>query len=203
MEHNQEDLNRYQIIRKDGRNCFVETKSDCFGIGKVHLEFATYNASKPKGQRQTNHVHIYIDISEFLSLAYEALTSALHMRGSQQKAANDTTPLFKHLGGTSAQKLSEYGRSRPDGMSLSRTLNLVLGQKTDYAFYASSGKGETNATGLIVPRFGSSPENHISMGLSWRDLNELLLMTKTHYEAWLAAQYVKNPDPRLSNGYIS
>ncbi|MCL2343539.1 MAG: hypothetical protein FWC62_06550, partial [Firmicutes bacterium] len=59
---------------------------------------------------------------------------------------------------------------------------------------ADSGPGETDAKGLIVPKFGREPENHVSVGLNWRNLNELLLMTKTHYEAWLAAQYVKNQD---------
>jgi len=200
MEHSTENLNRFQIIRKDARGCFVEAKSDSFGIGKVHLEFATYDASKPEGQRQTNHVHIYIDVPEFLQLTHEALTGALHMKARQQKEKNDTNPLFEHLGGTSAKRLSEYGRARPDGKSLSRIVKLIWGQKVDYLFVADNGPGETDAKGLIVPRFGKSPENHVSVGLNWRNLNELLLITKTHYEAWLAAQYVKDPEPRQTNG---
>ena len=199
MDRNNEDLNRYQIIRKDARGCFVETKSDQFGIGKVHLEFSAYDASRPEGQRQTNHVHIYIDVPEFLHLSHEALSGALHMRAKQMRDKNENKPLFEHLGGTSAQRLAHFGKARPDGKSLSRTVKLLWGQKVDYLFVADSGPGEADAKGLIVPRFGKNPENHVSVGLNWRSLNELLLMTQTHFGAWLAARYVREPEQQ-SNG---
>ena len=189
MDNKTEDLNRYQIIRKDARGCFVETKSDSFGYGKVHLEFAAYDANRPEGQRQTNHINIYISVPEFLQLAQEALSGVLHMRAKHQKENNDGAPLYESLGGTSAERLAHFGRARPDGMSLSRIVKLIWGQKADYLFVADSGPGETDAKGLIVPRFGSNPENHVKVGLSWRSLNELLLMTQVHYGAWLAAQY--------------
>ncbi len=199
MDRNNEDLNRYQIIRKDARGCFVETKSDQFAIGKVHLEFSAYDASRPEGQRQTNHVHIYIDVPEFLHLSHEALSGALHMRAKQMRDKNENKPLFEHLGGTSAQRLAHFGKARPDGKSLSRTVKLLWGQKVDYLFVADSGPGEADAKGLIVPRFGKNPENHVSVGLNWRSLNELLLMTQTHFGAWLAARYVREPEQQ-SNG---
>ena len=199
-ELNKEELNRFQIIRKDARSCFVETKSDRFGIGKVHMEFAAYDAKRPVGERQTNHVNIYIDVPEFLHLANEALSGALHMRAKRQRESSDNTPLFEHLGGTSAERLANLGRTRPDGKSLSRIVKLILGQKADYLFVADSGAGETDAKGLIVPRFGKSPENHVSVSLSWRSLNELLLMTQVHYGAWLAAWYANKPDMQPFNG---
>jgi len=212
MENNSEDLNRFQIIRKDAKGCFVETKSDCFGIGKVHLEFATYDAGRSKGQRQTNHVHIYIDIPAFLHLAHEALSGALHHRMMQQKAKLEKAeqeksqienpPLYENLGGTSSERLAKFDKTRPDGKSLSRIVKLLAWKgKVDYLFTADSGPGETNATGLIVPKFGRSPENHVSVGMTWRTLNELLLTTQVNYSAWLAAQYVKNPEPQWSNGW--
>ena len=190
MDNNMEDLNRFQIIRKDARGCFVETKSDSFKIGKVHLEFSQYDASRPAGQRQTNHVHIYIDVPEFLHLTHEALSGSLHIRARQQRDNNDGKPLLEHLGGTPTQKLAQYGRARSDGRSLSRIVKLICGQKVDYLFVADSGPGEADTKGLIVPKFGKSPENHVSVSLNWRNLNELLLMTKTHYDAWLSAWYM-------------
>lgn len=60
--------NQHQIIRKDARNCFVESLNDAFAFGKVHLGFATYDTKLPAGQRQTNSVHIYIAADEFLEL---------------------------------------------------------------------------------------------------------------------------------------
>ena len=192
MENNTEDLNRFQIIRKDARNCFVETKSDCFVNNKAHLEFSQYDMGRQKGERRTGHVHIYIDIPEFLHLTHEAMIGALHMRAQQQKAQNDPKPLYEHMGGTSAERLAQYGWPRPDGKSVSRIVKLLWGQKADYLFVADSGPGEADAKGLIVPRFGKNPENHVSVGLSWRNLDELLLITTTHYQAWLTAQYIHN-----------
>ena len=191
METNYDDRNKSQIIRIDARNCFVESKSDSFEIGKAHLEFATYDMSKPAGQRQTNNVHIYIDLPEFLCLTYEALTGILHNRARQMKANKDTTALYQCLGGTSADKLKQYNRARPDGKSLSRIAKLIYSDMKDdhYLFVADSGPGDTDAKGLIVPRFGKKPENHVAVSMSWRNVNELLLMTKTHYEAWLSAKY--------------
>ena len=194
MEHNTEDLNRFQIIRKDARNCFVETKNDYFGFGKVHLEFTSYDTTRQPGQRQTNHVHSYIDVPEFLHLTNEALTGGLHIRAKQQREKNDSKPLYEHLGGTSAERLAQYGRIRPDGKSVSRIVKLIWGQKVDYLLIADSGPGESDSKGLIVPRFGKNPEQHVSVGLNWRNLNELLLMTQTHYSAWLTAQYTMNHD---------
>ena len=42
-----DDRNQYQIIRKDARNCFVESLNDAFGIGRVHFAFATYDLTRP------------------------------------------------------------------------------------------------------------------------------------------------------------
>jgi len=186
-----EDRNQNQIIRKDARNCFVESLSDAFGIGKVHLAFATYDVSKPAGQRQSNNVHIYMDVAELLELCRKLTCGELRWMMQQKKKSNDSTPLQQWLGGTSAEKLKQSGRSRADGKSLSRTAQLVCGSKTDFLFVADSGPGETNEKGLIVPRFGKNPENHVAVSLTWDALSELLLMTKTHYEAWLSAWYLQ------------
>jgi hypothetical protein len=205
MDKNYEERNKTQIIRVDAKACFVESRSDTFNIGKVHLEFATYDAKKPAGQRQTNHVNIYIDIPEFLCLANEAMTGMLHARARQQRAKNDeNTPLYECLGGTSADRLKQLGRSRPDGKSLSRTAKLKLGRNNDtYVFVASSGPGETSATGLIVPKFGSSPENNVLVMMTWRSVNEFLLTTVTHYQAWLAAKYMSEGIQNTKKPYIA
>lgn len=107
-----------------------------------------------------------------------------------RKKTGDSTPLFQHLGGTSAEKLARYGRPRADGKSLSRTAQLICGSKTDLLFVADSGPGETNEKGLIVPRFGKNPENHVSVSMTFESFSALMLMTKTHYAAWLTAFYM-------------
>ena len=181
--------NRDQIIRLDARGCFVEVKNDSFRIDKFHLQFVSYDQKKPPGQRYTDNVHIYIDVPEFLVLAKEAENGALHARMQQYKQAGKSDPLYECLGGTSAAQLAHYGRPRPDGQSLSRVAKLVGGSRADYLFVADSGAGEQNEKGLIVPRFGKSPEQHVAVSLSWRQVNELLFTATAHYQAWLSAKY--------------
>lgn len=178
-----------QIIRKDAKGCFVEVRNDTFHLDKVHLQFVSYDTTKPKGSRYINNISIYIDVPEFLALAQEAASGALHMRMQQYKNAGNKDPLYEHLGGTAAKYLTKYGRPRPDGKSLSRVVRLTVAAKSDYFLTADSGPGEENKTGLIVPRFGTKPEQHVSVILSWRQLNELLLTTAEHYRAWLSAKY--------------
>ena len=80
-----EDRNQYQIIRKDARNCFVESLSDAFNIGKAHFAFATYDLSQPVGQRQTNNIHIYMDISELLELCRKMSSGEMRFLIQQKK----------------------------------------------------------------------------------------------------------------------
>lgn len=183
------ERNQNQIIRIDARNCFVESLNDAFEIGKIHLAFASYDLSKPAGQRQTNNIHIYLDAAELLELCQKLASGELRWMMQEKRKNNDSSPLLQWLGGTSAAKLAKIGRARADGMSLSRTAQLVCGAKTDFLFVADSGPGEQNEKGLIVPRFGKKPENHVSVSMTWASLSQMLLLTKAHYEAWLSAWY--------------
>lgn len=185
------ERNQQQIIRKDAHNCFVESLSDAFAFGKVYLGFATYDTKFPAGQRQTNSVHIYIAVDEFLELCRKLSSGEMQQRVAQMKKAEEKAPLYKCLGGTSAEKLTKIDRARPDGMSLSRTAELHCGKNADFLFVANSGPGESNKTGLIVPRFGNKPENHVAISMTWDAFSGFMLTTKAHYETWLAAWYAK------------
>ena len=191
-----EERNQYQIIRKDARACFVESLCDAFEIGKVHLVFASYDLSKPAGQRQTNVINIYIAVSEFLEICRKLSGGEMRYLLQQKKKSGDKTPLYQCLGGTSAEKLARFGRARNDRMSLSRTAQLLCGNKSDFLFVADSGPGQTNEKGLIVPKFGNKPENHVAISMTFEAFSELMLTTKVHYEAWLAAQYCQNCEKR-------
>ena len=184
------EKNPSQIIRKDARNCFVESLSDAFCNGRAHFVFATYDLNKPAGQRQTNNIHIYISIPELLELCRKLSCGELRYILQQKKQTGDSKPIQEWLGGTSAEKLRQYGKARPDGKSLSRVCKLMAAQKTDFLFTASSGPGEKDAKGLIVPKFGNRPENHVAVSMTFDALSELLLMTRTHYESWLTAWYL-------------
>lgn len=185
----QDERNQHQIIRKDARKCFVESLNDAFSFGKAHFVFASYDVSRPAGHRQTNNIHIYIGIDETLEICRKLECGELRNLLQKKKESDDKTPIFQWLGGTSSEKLRSYGRARPDGKSLSRTAQLLPGTKSDFLLVADSGPGETNATGLIVPRFGNSPENHVAISMSFETFSEIMLMTRIHFNAWLAARY--------------
>ena len=107
-----------------------------------------------------------------------------------RKQSGDHRPIYETLGGTSAEKLTRQGRPRPDGRSLSRVMQLLAGSKSDLLLAADSGPGDTTDKGLIVPKFGKNPENHVAVSMSFDLFSELLLETKVNYQAWLAAWYV-------------
>lgn len=188
------ERNANQIIRKDGKGCFVESLNDAFSIGRCHLAFAAYDLNRPAGERQTNLVQIYLDCGELLELCRKAESGELLLRLQDKKQKGDKTPLYQCMGGTSAEKLRRIGRPRPDGKSLSRIFQLLPGNKSDFLLVADSGPGETDEKGLIVPRFGKQPENHVVISLSMGHFCELLLLTRAHYLAWLTASYSRGEE---------
>ena len=82
-----DERNQYQIIRKDARNCFVESLSDSFTKGRAHFAFATYDLSKPAGQRQTNNIHIYISVPELLELCRKLSCGELRYAPQRERIA--------------------------------------------------------------------------------------------------------------------
>jgi len=193
------ELNSSQIIRKDANKCFLEVQNDYFAVDKVHLFFAKYDVSLQKGSRYTQKVNIYVDIPEFLEFCRRILSGSIHRDMQKLRTDSDklNKPLYSSMGGTAADDLARYGRSRKDGMSLSRVAKLCAGDKVDYAFIAQSGPGETDAKGLIVPRFGSKPENSVFVGLSWESMNHIALVTQMHIQAFYNLQYMNAGLPIL------
>ena len=188
----QDERNQDQITRKDARDCFVESLRDCFSIGRIHFTFASYDLARPPGQRQTNQIQIYIPIGEFLNLCRKLECGELRYLMQEHRKTGDKRPLYETLGGTSAEKLARQGRPRADGRSLSRVMQLLAGNKSDLLLVADSGPGDTTDKGLIVPKFGKNPENHVAVSMNFDLFSELLLETKINYQAWLSAWYAAN-----------
>ena len=176
------DRNLNQIIRKDARGCFVESLNDVFSIGKAHLAFVAYDLRSPAGQRQTDNIHIYLDIAELLELCRKAESGELRQALQAKKRDGDKDPLYQCMGGTSAERLRQLEKPRADGMSLSRVFQLLPGSRSDFLLVADSGPG---------PRFGKKPENHVTLSMTMESFCELLLLTRAHYQAWLSAGYAR------------
>ena len=192
-----DDRNRYQITRIDAKNCFVESLSDTFSYGKAHLTFCTYDKSRPEGQRMTANIQIYIGIADWLELCRMLDSGELRATVAAQNRSGSRDPIKEWLGGTSAKKLAKLGKPREDGKSLSRTAQLYAARNAgSVLFAASSGPGEENATGLIVPKFGKNPEHHVAVSMTLDNLSKLLLLTRIHYTAWLTAGYMRHDSGR-------
>lgn len=154
--------------------------------------------------KPAEYVHIYIAVDEFLELCRKLDCGELRYMLQSKKKNGDNTPLYQCLGGTSAEKLRAIGRARPDGKSLSRVAQLVPANKADFLFVADSGPGETNEKGLIVPKFGNKPENHVAVMMSFESLSEMFLITRMHYQCWLASWYQQNlSQPAQKQGQYS
>ena len=192
-----DDRNRYQTTRIDAKNCFVESLSDTFSYGKAHLTFCAYDKSRLEGQRMTANIQIYIDIADWLELCRMLDSGELRAAVAAQNRSGSRDPIKEWLGGTSAKKLAKLGKPREDGKSLSRTAQLYAARNAgSVLFAASSGPGEENATGLIVPKFGKNPEQHVAVSMTLDNLSKLLLLTRIHYTAWLTAAYMRQDSSR-------
>ena len=88
------DENNNQIIRKDAKNCFVDSLKDVFKIGKIHLNFATYDLSRSSGKRQRNNVAIYIPVDEFMELNRKLICGQLNFILTQKKKNEDSKPIY-------------------------------------------------------------------------------------------------------------
>lgn len=178
-EMNQEKYEDRQIIRKDAKNCFVESLWDSFSNGRAHFCFAAYDLTLAPGFRQTNKVNIYIAMPEIFRLCMNISNGILMSQCGDSKV----TTIYEAMGGTSAKLLQRYGKPRPDGMSLSRVFKIMKG-RNGFLMIASSGPGKEDEKGLIVPTFGKNPENHVVLPITWDGLCELLLMTWHAYQTW-------------------
>lgn len=83
-----------QIIRKDAKGCFVEVRNDTFHLDKVHLQFVSYDTTKPKGSRYVNNISIYIDGAGVPGPGPGGRHRTLHMRMQQYKNAGNKDPLY-------------------------------------------------------------------------------------------------------------
>lgn len=195
-----DERNKFQIHRLDNRGCFAEVKSDWFARDQVHFEFATYDMKRPEGERYTNHVHIYVDGPKFLAMAADVASGTMLVELRYPSKQPDE-PLFEHLGGTSAEKLEGYGNPRKDGMSQSRVLRIIRSNKKDSVMLvADNGKGEANKTGLVIPRFGRDPENHVLISADYDQLKQLIIPAQIDYAAYRQAIIFKRTmDGEFSN----
>ncbi len=181
--------NHNQIIRLDGRNCFVEALDSAFAIEKVQLNFVSYD---DKSNKQTALIPYYLDFTDFMVLEQDILSGRLAKLAETEKAKGAKYPqsIYMQQGGVSAKKLEQRGQKRPDGKSLSRVFKIVPGDKYPFMVQAEQGAGEENDKGLIVSKFGGKPELRVMIPMQSEDTKKFVLMIGAKIRAYMAAQYV-------------
>lgn len=182
-----ENAKKTQIIRKDGKDCLMEVNTQSFTIGKVQFVFAKYDPNKPQGQRTTDRIVIYLDFATALEFSQSILDGRLSklLVEANNKFKQTQKPWDKNvsisMGGTA------HPKNRTDGKAESRTLSAQLGTNKPIALVASSGPGNVNDKGLIVPE---KPEHSVFITLSAEDIREVALMIKCNVEAYIQFEHL-------------
>ena len=167
MSRRQQNPN--QIIRKDGRNVFVEALRVAFPIEKVQLKFMSYDMNQNKGHRAQDVIDIYLDFAAFLRMSHDIMTGCIYGKLAQEKKAGKPGIMTLYQGGVSTAALAASQKSRPDGKALARKLSVFIGDKYPLCFVAESGPGESIQKGLIAPRWGNKPEHKVVISMSADD----------------------------------
>ena len=191
------EKNINQIVRKDAKNCFVEVMSSAFEIEKVLLNFYNYNMNMPANSRLSAGISVYLGFDEFYRICWDAtvnyrLDRALDnsITKMRETGAKYPEPITLYMGGKPANDLNAAGKARPDGMSLSRQMQIVAGTKYPIILQALSGPGKLSDKGLIVPQYNyANAEETVKIPLTREGFEELLLITKAHMDAYIAARY--------------
>lgn len=180
----------HQIIRLDGKDCFVEVMTGQFFKGKVILNFEQYDNNKPKGDRTVARITYFMPFDKFLQLEQDILSGKIAKLAEKEKAINKfPQPVYIDRTGTSAELLKINNQAREDGKSESRQLKIIPGLKAEFMMQAEKGAGEKGSTGIIKPIYGNKPEQKVSIPMSGDDLKKLFSLTKVHIIGYIASQY--------------
>lgn len=201
-----------QILRVDGKGCFVEFMSGMFQplkpgkLGKVLMNFATYNEQT---NAQTCLIPIYIDIPKFCALTDDIRFGRLKTLAAKEKAAvangekKYEESIWQDLGGTSAKILKMQGKSRPDGMSESRVFDIIPARKENtYLLRATRGAGEEATQGIIKPKINYSDKNsyqQIQIPVSEEDLRAIAKTIDMYIQAYYTSQWMNGAFVKENN----
>lgn len=199
MSLSREDYDRLQFAKYPRTDSFLEVCGDSLSFENIRLGFRTYDNSGEAGQKILQSIDIFIDSDELLLLSHDILSGRITKQlAINQQTAKETgdypEPAYKLVGGTSAKKLSDQGKSRPDGKSLSRQFTIELG-KNGVIFKAVSGAGTQGKNGLIVPAYnGSNPEQKIVITMPAKDMKKFALVSKAAVESFISTKILLTND---------
>lgn len=207
--------NEYKInIPELGTDNFFETyamdkrfelSATSFSIGKILANFQTFQRTPNGAAHQTDLVSIYINFDDARALIADYYTGALQRLANVEKkkmveAQNNrqvyyAQPVFTVRGGTSAAKLAEKGKSRPDGFDEYRSMTIAPGIRQDWVFTAVACAGIQDSKGLINPRKDANgrPMNAkiIRIGVTKAYLSSMIVAIEQELQAYRNAQFTQ------------
>lgn len=207
--------NEYKInIPELGTDNFFETyamdkrfelSATSFSIGKILANFQTFQRTPNGAAHQTDLVSIYIDFDDARALVADYYTGAIQRLANVEKqkmvnAQNNrqvyyAQPVFTVRGGTSAAKLAEKGKSRPDGFDEYRSMTIAPGIRQDWVFTAVACAGIQDSKGLINPRKDASgrPMNAkiIRIGVTKAYFSSMIVAIEQELQAYRNAQFTQ------------
>lgn len=187
MANNQRD----HLLELNGNGVFVKVKPTCLSFGKVLLDFVQHDQSLTGGNKVKESIPIYLDCElDLPPLIHDMKGGRLAQAGARERtrAANAGEkfchPIYQKLGGISATKLSQQGKDRPDGKSLSRCLKITPGSQKPWVISAEYGPGNEADNGLIVPAYGGKPEGIVRVAITDDGMKALYMALEKLYNTW-------------------
>ena len=203
MDYN--NISPQQICRIDALGSFVEVMASSLSIGKVQVNFLSYDKNKPANQRATASISFYIDVLKAKALSDNIMNGKMAKLWKKSKdaaaASNNKYPaaIFTEQGGTPANKAK-----RADGKALSRTMSLAPGSRQPWVLTAECGPGVPGPNGLlIVPDYGynkatKKPEQIVRIAMDNDHLELFAEALNAAYMTWIMAKYVPQVEPRMT-----
>ena len=148
----------------------------------------TCTARRPAADRQHPHLPGYCRAAGALP---EGGVRGAAPSGAGQKAGRGQSPLYQCMGGTSAETAAAAGKAQGRRHEPFQSLSAAARQPVRFSPGGRQRPRRADAKGLIVPRFGKKPENHVALSMTMESFCELLLLTRAHYQAWLSAGYAR------------
>lgn len=185
-----------QVYRVDGQNCFLEVLANASAIDKVALNFMAYDATQPRGQRETNKVCIYLDPFEAKALAGDILSGKLALLAQQKrKEAKDKGSkypdyVYNNLGGTA-------GNPAENLAPVSRQFQVFPGNAKPWVLTALSGPGKVMGTGLIAP--DGKPTTTIRVPMDDQKLKEFAYSLNMCVDVWGIAKFLPVIQPTVDS----
>lgn len=191
-----ENITQEPIMEFFNQKSFMKVKPDGFGIGRLLISFG--NLDENKKLVPNSNIDYWLDFKkgDVFNLIQDIISGRLKKEIDVEKSerlknnpnAKYAQPVRTYNGGISAARVKEK-EMRTDGAAQAKVLKIQGGTKYPVMISVEEGPGRETEQGLIVPTYGTKPEEIVRVTLTWEDLKALALATQAHYTAFLTSQY--------------